>query len=677
MDDGEHHTRVLVRLLAEQTARTFQAVDLTLAGVVDALALMPEVGEHDPAVENMLRERLKALPPARALLVVGPDGFITQHTTPNISPTNVADREYFVAHAADASPAMRIGEPLLGRIGGTWMVALSRRITRADGSFGGVVVAAIDPKYFEAFYRELDLKEFESISMFRLDGILIARTPHHDETAGKDFSERDLFTRDLPIKSEGSRLGRSVYDEKLLIFSYRTIVGYPIVVTVAVIEEVLVASWRRHAVVTTLTAGLAALLILLLQTLWVRRQVEQTDVEQERERLAQELEKERLLLKGTLAHLPSGVLAAAAPEGRLVLHNAMAEHLIGHPIYDARTMDDYVAYGAVHPDGSPYRAEEYPLARALREETVRNEEMLYRRGDGSLTTLLVSAAPIRDPGERTRMAVATFHDISERQRMEQELRIAQREAVQANLAKSKFLAAASHDLRQPLQSLFLFVSALRPQVQTDHGAKALDTLEHNLTVLKGLLDSLLDVSRLEAGVMQPTLENFLVGPMLDNIGASFTPIAHAKGLNFEVDRTCDVSVHSDQLLLGRMVRNLVENAIKYTERGSIRLACCVVGDRVRLEVHDTGIGIAPDQLEAIFMEFHQIDNPQRDQAKGLGLGLSIVQRLSKLLDHPVSVQSTPGRGSVFTVDVPFGKEDKAHPPGAVTAVAPDGDRRRS
>lgn len=656
IEAGERSTRALVRVLAEQTARTFQSIDLTLTGLVDALTLMPGIGEHNPAFENMMRERLKALPPAQALFLVGPDGFTTQHTSPDIPRINLADHEYFAAHVSDPSPAMHVGQPWISETRRTWSVYLSRRITRPDGSFGGVAVAAIDPTYFETFYRELDLKEYELIDMFRLDGVLLARTPHHNETAGKNYWELKLFQEHLPVKAEGTYRGRSVFDQSRLIFSYRLVIGYPLVVAVGVAEDVLLAGWWQHAIVTAITAGLAAILVILLQILWIRRQFERTEVEQERERLVHELQEERMLLKGTLAHLPSGVIAAAAPEGRLLLHNAMAEHLIGHPIYATQCVDDYAAYGAVHPDGSQYRSEEYPLVRALREETVRNEEILYRRGDGTLITLLVSAAPIRDPGERTAMAVATFHDISERKRTELELRVAQQEAVQANLAKSKFLAAASHDLRQPLQSLFLFASALRSQVSTESGRRALDTLEHNLTVLKGLLDSLLDVSRLDAGALRPAVGDFPVGSMLDRIGDSFAPVAHAKGLDFAVDSTCGVLVHSDQFLLGRMVRNLVENAIKYTERGSVRLVCRVVDDRARIEVHDTGIGIPPDQREAIFMEFHQIDNPGRDQAKGLGLGLSIVQRLAKVLDHPVSVQSTPGQGSVFTVDVPLGAD---------------------
>ncbi|HYD66690.1 PAS domain-containing protein [Azospirillum sp.] len=266
-------------------------------------------------------------------------------------------------------------------------------------------------------------------------------------------------------------------------------------------------------------------------------------------------------------------------------------------------------------------------------------------------------------------------DITERKRMEEDLRSAKQEAERASLAKSRFLAAASHDLRQPLQSLFLFAAALQGQVQTERGAKALDTLERNLEALRGLLDSLLDVSRLDADVIRPTIEDLPIGPVLDHIGASFAPIARNKGLDFSVDVPHHVVVRSDRHLLGRMVRNLVENAIKYTECGGIRLVCRVTNGHARIEVHDTGIGIPPDQRELIFVEFHQVGNPGRSRTQGLGLGLSIVQRLSRLLNHPVTLQSTQEQGSVFTVDIPLGETDAVRPVELFAAVQPDGAGR--
>jgi len=266
-------------------------------------------------------------------------------------------------------------------------------------------------------------------------------------------------------------------------------------------------------------------------------------------------------------------------------------------------------------------------------------------------------------GERTWAAV-------ERARAEREVEATRVEAERANLAKSKFLAAASHDLRQPMQSLLLFLQVLQPHV-APKGQEALKHLGRGLDALRDLLDSLLDISRLDAGVVVPSVEDFAVGQVVEQIGAAYTPIAAAKGLTLHVE-PCTVVVRSDRTLLGRMVRNLVENALRYTETGRIAIECHEAGGRLRVEVHDTGIGIPTDHLERIWEEFHQVGNPERDRNRGLGLGLAIVQRLSGLLAHPVTVRSRPGEGSVFVIEVPLGQAAPRTAAAAVSEVVGNG-----
>ncbi|MGE5547847.1 MAG: PAS domain S-box protein [Solirubrobacterales bacterium] len=264
-----------------------------------------------------------------------------------------------------------------------------------------------------------------------------------------------------------------------------------------------------------------------------------------------------------------------------------------------------------------------------------------------------------------------FRDITERKQAEGALEEAKREAEQANLSKSKFLAAASHDLRQPMQSLLLFVEVLAPHVAPP-GKEALQHLSRGLDALKELLDSLLDISRLDAGVVQPLIETLPLQPLIDQIGTAYKAVARAKGLELDV-QSCPVDVRSDRTLLARMVRNLVENAIKYTESGGVRLRCRRSDDCVRIEVEDSGIGIPREHLDWIWEEFHQVGNPERDRNRGLGLGLAIVQRLSILLGHPVDVRSTVGQGSVFSMEVPAG--DAAGHPAADTPAASGGAGR--
>ncbi|CAO3458809.1 hypothetical protein [Azospirillum argentinense] len=241
-------------------------------------------------------------------------------------------------------------------------------------------------------------------------------------------------------------------------------------------------------------------------------------------------------------------------------------------------------------------------------------------------------------------------------------RMAREAAEQADRSKSRFLAAASHDLRQPMQSMFFFAEALHSHVHSPRGRDALAMLERGMETLKGLLDSLLDVSQLDAGVIEPRIEDIPVKPLLDDIGSAYAPVAAAKGLDLQVVNHHDLTVRSDRNLLGRMVRNLVENAIRYTERGVIRLECHPLDGHAGIQVRDTGIGISGEQMSWIFEEFYQVGNPERDRNQGLGLGLAIVQKLSALLGHPVEVRSELGKGSVFRISVPLGDATESPAP---------------
>ncbi len=265
---------------------------------------------------------------------------------------------------------------------------------------------------------------------------------------------------------------------------------------------------------------------------------------------------------------------------------------------------------------------------------------------------LTSWFPVIVNGETVSVGTVV-HEITARKRAEADLRAAKEEADRANLAKSKFLAAASHDLRQPMQSLFFFSAALNAQVHDEKARGTLAMLDRGLETLKALLDSLLDMSRLDAGVVKANIEAFDIAPWLEHMRSSYEPVAHAKGLDFHIDEICQLMVLSDQNLLGRMVRNLVENAIRYTRAGFVTIGCHAEGGWVVIRVCDSGVGIPADHLERIWEEFHQVGNQGRDRAQGLGLGLAIVRRLSHLLSHPVEVHSQLGKGTTFTLRVPM------------------------
>ncbi|MCG5241715.1 MHYT domain-containing protein [Azospirillum doebereinerae] len=290
-------------------------------------------------------------------------------------------------------------------------------------------------------------------------------------------------------------------------------------------------------------------------------------------------------------------------------------------------------------------------------------EVEGRRKDGSTFPLDLSVAEWR-AGKR-RLFTGIMRDITARKAAEdtilrardeaeaarEEALRAQSAAERADRAKTKFLAAASHDLRQPLQSLFFFAHALSDKLDGHPTAPLLASMSESLNGLRVMLDSLLDVSRLDAGVVKPSVTEFALGPLLDRLAEEYAIRASEAGLRLRHVPTA-AWTSSDPALVERILRNLIENAIRYSEKGTILLGCRRRNGSVRLAVYDQGIGIPADKTQDIFQEFTQLANPERDRRKGLGLGLAIVKRLAGLLGHAVTLRSEPGRGSAFLVDLP-------------------------
>src|SRR5712691_1712626 len=236
-------------------------------------------------------------------------------------------------------------------------------------------------------------------------------------------------------------------------------------------------------------------------------------------------------------------------------------------------------------------------------------------------------------------------------RMSDELGRLYHQLEEANLAKSRFLAAASHDLRQPLHALNLFVTQLRTETDQAEKSRVTAQIDAAVTAMNDLFNALLDISKLDAGVLAPELTTFPVAQLLKHMETTFAPAAREKGLRLQFVPSA-AWVRSDFILLERILLNLVSNAIRYTVRGGVLVGCRGRGQQLRIEVWDSGIGIPEDQRENIFGEFCQLAASERDRRGGLGLGLAIVDRLCRLLDHRLELTSTLGRGSRFAVSLP-------------------------
>lgn len=231
-----------------------------------------------------------------------------------------------------------------------------------------------------------------------------------------------------------------------------------------------------------------------------------------------------------------------------------------------------------------------------------------------------------------------------------ELMLKHNAAEQANLSKTKFLAAASHDLRQPLFALGLYTEMLEDETDINKTREISTLIKQSFLSLKGLLDALLDISKLDAGVVKVHKESFQLQEIFERIAIDFAPVAAEKNIQLHIVPTSAV-IYSDPTLVERILRNLVSNAINYTRNGGVLVGLKHCGPHYEARVYDTGIGIPKHEQENIFQEFHQLANPERDREKGIGLGLSIVRRLLALLDETITVHSTPGKGTAIGVSL--------------------------
>jgi two-component system, chemotaxis family, CheB/CheR fusion protein len=270
----------------------------------------------------------------------------------------------------------------------------------------------------------------------------------------------------------------------------------------------------------------------------------------------------------------------------------------------------------------------------------------------------VSLSPI--PADNGTVVCAAIRDVTDRRAVDETLRAAKSAAESALATKARFLATASHDLRQPLQSLTLLNTALLKTTEEPNARQMLTMQGEALAGMSRLLGSLLDITKLDSGTVVVVNQNFALQPMLQQLQAMFDARARDKGLELRFNPTHE-AVRSDPDLLAQLLQNLIANAIRYTKQGVVLVGCERISGQLRIAVSDSGIGIPPDQLEHIFAEFHQVGRDPQERHAGLGLGLAIVRRLASLLGTTVEVNSEMGRGSTFAITVPRGEVKTVEP----------------
>jgi PAS domain S-box-containing protein len=364
-----------------------------------------------------------------------------------------------------------------------------------------------------------------------------------------------------------------------------------------------------------------------------------------------EADAERRRLRLVLDRLPVGVIVVDST-GAVIHHNPALEQVLGHDVHRAEGVEDYQAYGGVHPDGRDYAPEEYPIARALlRRETVQQELTHYRRADGRVVMLSISAAPVFDDDGRLAHAVAAVEDVHERES-------ARALAEQANAAKSQFLTTMSHELRTPLHAIAGHVQLVEMGIHgpvTPEQLEALGRVQRAQRHLLSLINDILNFARLDAGRVEYHIEPVALADVVADVLPLVEPMFASRQIAVTVEYSPRPSqAWADREKLGQVLLNLLSNAAKFTEPGgAVQIAVRSVSPQwprtVHLHVTDTGVGIPEAKQEQIFEPFVQIARGLTSQHEGTGLGLSISRTLARAMGGDITVQSEPGAGSVFTL----------------------------
>jgi signal transduction histidine kinase len=302
-----------------------------------------------------------------------------------------------------------------------------------------------------------------------------------------------------------------------------------------------------------------------------------------------------------------------------------------------------------------YVASSEPFLERFAERDLVMEVRANPMPDGGIVTTFTDITPsVKAAEELERANESLERRVRERTeeltRLNTELGRAKGEAEQANISKTRFLAAASHDILQPLNAARLYVTSLVERQGVGNDSQLVGNIDASLDAVEEIFGALLDISRLDTGAMKPEIASFRMDELLRQLEVEFMPLAQERGLRLQFV-SCSLAVESDRRLLRRLLQNLISNAIKYTPRGRVLVGCRRRRRRLRIDVYDTGLGIPSSKKRAIFQEFHRLDQGAK-VARGLGLGLSIVERIARVLDYKIGVVSTVGRGSHFSVEVP-------------------------
>ncbi len=604
--------------------------------------------------------------------VIGADGEVLASNAPALT-QNFADRGYFREHMDKPQDELSIGPPLLGRLTGRWVVALTRRIDNPNGAFGGVMFVALDPAFLATTYESSSQGPNGITSIVGLDGVVRARRSGSVVTFGDDVSKTMLAT-ELVKAPVGHYVAQASLDGRARAVSYRRMGNYPLVTVVSsALDDVLATTHERnHAIAGAALAGTLLTLALGLSTaIMLRRSMRAVDEAEASNRtyaqLNQALNESELRTNRIIDSAPSAMMVVES-DGTISRANTHAEALFGygHGEMTGQSVDTLVPEASRA--GHAARRDDFRSHGSTR-AMARGMELYACRSDGSQLAVEIGLAPLTSAASW--QSIVSIVDITQRKAMQAELtqhrdrleeQVAARTVELVNArndaerhaqAKAQFLANMSHEIRTPLNAITGMAYLIRRQGLSDKQAQQMASLERSSAHLLSVINSILEISKIDARPQYVAKEPIVVATLVREIMDMQLQGARDKHLSLAVDLA-----HLPRHLLGDSTRlrqallNYVSNAIKFTAAGTVTLRVGVANEDadsvlLRFEVQDTGIGVSPQDLVRLFKAFEQADNSPTRRYGGTGLGLAITRMVAHQMGGDAGAASEPGVGSTF------------------------------
>ena len=582
-----------------------------------------------------------------------------------------AQRESFAFHRSHPDLGIHIGNPVVGKRSGSWIIPVTRRFNHSDGSFGGAVSVDLSVGYFNKYYQRMNVGAGGVLTLLSRTGVVLAREPFFEADLGKDLSTGPLFTAHLPVAAAGDFQYQSPVDGVERMSSYDGSSSYPIVVVAGLAEQSVLEPWHVHAIWQSAGVGLIVIIIATMGGIVSIQLTKLLDIEEKmRCRNGQ--------LEAILTHMPDGVFLMNR-EDRPVLWNGQALRILEIETMEAAGETGWrLAGGARIADriddvsGTPPDSGAEPFENARR-RTVTAERRGLPSGrwieqrdqptdDGGYLCLfrdITKEVDQEEASEKSRLQLEEQHAILGTQALE--LERARAEAVLANAAKSEFLANMSHEIRTPMNGI-LGMNGLLQQTRLDPvQTRYAEIVQSSAQALLQIINDILDISKLESGKIELEQIDFDLPRLVEEVSELLAQRAQEKGLDFVcwIDPKARRMVKGDPTRLRQILLNLLSNAVKFTEKGAVSI-------EVRAErrgagaclfefiVEDAGIGLDDAVLGKLFQKFEQGDRSISRRFGGTGLGLSIVRQIAELMDGEVSAANRRGGGSRFVVKIPMG-----------------------